>query len=286
MSAPVGQRAPWRDTLYRVIFGHDSPAGKAFDVVLILLILASVAAVMLDSVKGLHDRHAALFQTVEWGFTLLFTVEYLLRLVAVPRPSAYARSFFGLIDLVSVLPTYLSTAFPGAQYLLVIRILRVLRVFRILKLVEYVGEADTLVEAIRQSRRKIAIFFATVATCCVILGAAMYLIEGPAAGFSSIPRSVYWTIVTITTVGYGDIAPSTPVGQLLAAIVMLLGYAIIAVPTGIVTVELGRARSSAATTLACPSCRATGHAADARHCRRCGARLAPDQAGKATPTTA
>jgi len=278
MSAPVGQRAAWRDTLYRVIFEHDSPAGKAFDVVLILLILASVGAVMLDSVKSLHDRYAAILEAAEWTFTLLFTVEYLLRLISVPRPSAYARSFFGLIDLASVLPTYLSTAFPGAQYLLVIRILRVLRVFRILKLVEYVGEADTLVEALRQSRRKIAIFFATVATCCVILGATMYLIEGPAAGFSSIPRSVYWTIVTITTVGYGDIAPTTPAGQFLAAIVMLLGYAIIAVPTGIVTVELSRARSSSsAATLTCRNCRATGHAADARHCRLCGERLTPTE---------
>jgi len=281
MSAPVGQRAAWRDTLYRVIFEHDSPAGKAFDVVLILLILASVGAVMLDSVRSLHDRYGALLQAAEWTFTVLFTVEYLLRLVSVPRPSAYARSFFGLIDLASVLPTYLSTAFPGAQYLLVIRILRVLRVFRILKLVEYVGEADTLVEALRQSRRKIAIFFATVATCCVILGATMYLIEGPAAGFSSIPRSVYWTIVTITTVGYGDIAPTTPAGQFLAAIVMLLGYAIIAVPTGIVTVELGRARSSSsAAALACRSCQATGHAADARHCRVCGELLPPTESAR------
>jgi voltage-gated potassium channel len=259
---------PWRTRLYVIIFGHSTPAGKAFDVALIISITLSVLAVMLDSVASLKDDYGPQLFTVEWVFTLLFTVEYALRLICSPRPAAYARSFFGLVDLASVLPTYLSLFFPGTQYFLVIRVLRVLRVFRVLKLAEYIGEADVLLVAIRNSRRKLAIFIATVVVLAVILGAAMYVVEGRTHGFSSIPQSIYWTIVTITTVGYGDIAPETPLGQTLASVIMLLGYAIVAVPTGIVTMELTRGRGPAP--LECAGCQMTGHDADARFCKGCG----------------
>ena len=262
----------WREALYRVIFGHDTPAGKAFDVALIVAILASVAAVAVDSIQPIRAQYRSQLQAIEWGFTILFSVEYLLRMACVRNRMKYATSFFGLIDLASILPTYLSLFISGSQYLLVIRILRVLRVFRILKLVEYVGEADVLMVAIRESRRKIAIFIATVVTTTVILGAFMYLIEGGTHGFTSIPTSIYWTIVTITTVGYGDISPATPVGQLVATVVMLLGYAIVAVPTGIVTVELSKARQSGPARV-CGRCGQDGHDRDARYCKQCGERI-------------
>jgi voltage-gated potassium channel len=269
----MADRAPWRDTAYRVIFGHDTPAGRAFDVALIVAILASVAAVMVESIRSVRAEYGSLLLAIEWGFTILFTLEYALRLACVHRPLRYATSFFGLIDLASILPTYLSLIFPATHYLLVIRILRVLRVFRILKLVEYVGEADVLMVALRESRRKIAVFIATVLTMTVIMGAFMYLIEAGTPGFTSIPKSIYWTIVTITTVGYGDIAPQTALGQAVASVVMLLGYAIVAVPTGIVTVELSRVRRPEPRR--CPACDAGGHDSDARFCRRCGASLTP-----------
>lgn len=268
----MSERAMWRQTLYRVIFGHDTRAGRAFDVALIIAILGSVAAVMVDSIQPIRVQYRAELQAVEWGFTILFTIEYLLRMACVDRPMKYATSFFGTIDLASILPTYLSLFIPGSQYLLVIRILRVLRVFRILKLVEYVGDADVLMVAIRESRRKIAIFIATVVTLTVVLGAFMYLIEGRTHGFTSIPTSIYWTIVTITTVGYGDIAPTTPMGQLVATVVMLLGYAIVAVPTGIVTVELAKVRQAGPARV-CGRCGKDKHDADARFCNQCGERV-------------
>ncbi len=261
----------WRTRLYVIIFGHSTPAGKAFDVALILSITLSVIAVMLDSVVALKQQWGPQLITAEWIFTLLFTVEYALRLLCAPRPGAYARSFFGLVDLASVLPTYLSLILPGTQYFLVIRVLRVLRVFRVLKLAEYIGEADVLLVAIRNSRRKLAIFIATVLVLAVILGAAMYIVEGRTHGFSSIPQSIYWTIVTITTVGYGDISPATPLGQTLASVIMLLGYAIVAVPTGIVTVELTRGKRQEGRR--CRACRLGGHDDDARFCKGCGAAL-------------
>ncbi|MEO7510863.1 MAG: ion transporter [Gemmatimonadaceae bacterium] len=235
-------RVAWRARLYVVIFGHDTPAGRAFDVALIISIFLSVAAVMLDSVASIRAAYGPLLNAAEWIFTLLFTVEYVLRLLCAPRPAAYSRSFFGLVDLASILPTYLSLVLPGTQYLQVIRVLRVLRVFRVLKLAEYIGEAEVLLVAVRNSRRKLSIFIATVLVLAVIFGAAMYLVEGRTHGFTSIPQSIYWTIVTITTVGYGDIAPATSLGQSLASMIMLLGYAIVAVPTSIVTVELTRSR--------------------------------------------
>lgn len=259
---------PWRTRLYVIIFGHSTPAGKAFDVALIISITLSVIAVMLDSVASLHDTYGSELLAAEWVFTLLFTVEYILRLVCSPRPLAYSRSFFGLVDLGSILPTYLSLFFPGTQYFLVIRILRVLRVFRVLKLAEYIGEADVLLVAIRNSRRKLAIFIATVVVLAVILGAAMYIVEGRTHGFTSIPQSIYWTIVTITTVGYGDIAPETPLGQTLASVIMLLGYAIVAVPTGIVTMELTKGNGEALRL--CGGCGAAGHDKDAHFCKGCG----------------
>ncbi len=260
----------WRKQVYIIIFGHETPAGKAFDLALIVSITLSVVAVMLDSVGPIHERYGGALYVAEWLFTVLFTIEYVLRLICVQRPARYARSFFGLVDLASILPTYLSLIVPGSQALLVIRILRVLRIFRILKLAEYIGEADILLVAIRNSRRKLAIFIATVLVLAVILGAAMYIVEGTSHGYTSIPLAVYWTIVTITTVGYGDISPETPLGQALASVIMLLGYAIVAVPTGIVTVEMARGRRQPTH---CPGCGLDEHDPDAQHCKRCGAKL-------------
>jgi len=261
----------WRSTLYVVIFGHDTRAGKTFDVALIVTIAASVLAVMADSMASVHEAYGDDLYALEWGFTIIFTVEYALRLTCAPQPVRYARSFYGLIDLLSILPTYLSLLFPGSQYLQVIRVLRVLRVFRVLKLAEYIGEADILIVAILNSRRKLSVFVSAVLALAVVLGTAMYLVEGSTHGFTSIPQSIYWTIVTITTVGYGDIAPETPLGQALASVIMLLGYAIVAVPTGIVTVEL--ARGGRSTQAICPGCGAGGHPGDASFCRLCGTRL-------------
>jgi len=261
----------WRTRLFAVIFGHDTPAGKAFDVALIVSITLSVVAVMLDSVSAIREAYGPGLYVLEWAFTLLFTVEYALRLLCAPRPAAYARSFFGLVDLASILPTYLSLVMPGTQYFQVIRLLRVLRVFRVLKLAEYIGEADILLVAIRNSRRKLSVFIATVLVLAVIFGSAMYLVEGSSHGYTSIPQSIYWTIVTITTVGYGDISPETPLGKTLASVIMLLGYAIVAVPTGIVTMELTRGRNREPRP--CDGCGSVDHDADAIFCKLCGGRL-------------
>jgi voltage-gated potassium channel len=229
---------------------------------------------MADSVAGIRARYGPLLQALEWGFTVLFTVEYLLRLWIVRKPLQYARSFFGIIDLLAVLPSYLMLLSPGGRFLLGVRIVRVLRAFRVLKLTRFVGEGDALGAALRASRHKIAVFLVAVLSLVVVIGSLMYLIEGAASGFTSIPTSVYWAIVTLTTVGYGDIAPATPIGQMLASLVMILGYGIIAVPTGIVTVELGNvARGGARKPAPCPGCGAAEHAEDARFCRRCGAAL-------------
>ena len=264
----------WRHRLHEVIFEADTPAGKAFDVALILAIVASVVAVMLDSVAGIRHAYGPLLLAVEWFFTLLFTVEYLLRLSSVRRPIRYATSFFGVVDLLSVIPTYLSLLIPGSRYLLVIRLLRVLRVFRILKLAQYVGEIRYLARALRASRRKITVFLLTVLTLVVIIGSLMYVIEGEANGFTSIPKGIYWAIVTLTTVGYGDISPNTNLGQSLAALVMILGYGIIAVPTGIYAAELRDVMTRRRSAIACPECSRVGHADDAAFCKFCGARLA------------
>jgi len=268
--------AGWRRALYVVIFEHGTPAGKAFDVALLVVILASVAAVVIESLAGVRLRWGRALLAAEWGFTLLFTVEYVLRLVAVRRPLGYARSFFGIVDLVAVLPTYLSLLVPGAQALLTVRAVRLLRVFRILKLSHFLGEERVLIRALRASLRKIVIFVGAVLVLVLVLGSVMYLIEGPQTGFTSIPISIYWAIVTMTTVGYGDLAPQTVLGRIVASMIMIIGYGIIAVPTGIVTVEMGRAsrqRAAGAETRRCPSCGTGEHDEDAAFCKRCGAGL-------------
>jgi voltage-gated potassium channel len=269
----TGAGNKWRMKLHEVIFEADTPAGKWFDVLLILAILASVVMVMLDSVGSIQNAYGPILLAGEWFFTILFTIEYVLRLLSVGRPLAYATSFYGIVDLLAILPTYLSILIPGAQYLLVIRILRVLRIFRILKLVQYLGEARMLTQALRASRRKITVFLIVVLTLVTIFGSLIYLVEDPKDGFTSIPKSIYWSIVTLTTVGYGDISPQTGLGQLLSALIMIIGYGIIAVPTGIVTVELAQAFKRQISTQACPECSAEGHDIDAKHCKYCGSRL-------------
>lgn len=252
------------------IFEHERPAERAFDVALIAAILLSVVVVMLDSVAEIAARYGRVLHAAEWFFTVLFTLEYLVRLWTARKPVGYATSFYGVIDLLAVLPTYLSLVFPAGRFLGVIRLLRVLRVFRILKLGEYVREASVLAAALRASRRKIIVFVYTVLTIVVVVGSIMYLIEVPESGFTSIPESVYWAIVTLTTVGYGDISPQTAPGKFLACALMIVGYGVIAVPTGIVTLELQRASRPDQPNRACPSCGADRHDADAAYCKYCG----------------
>ncbi|MGY8649389.1 MAG: ion transporter [Verrucomicrobiia bacterium] len=263
-----------RERVRIIIHEADTPAGKAFDVALIVAILGSVAVVMMLTVPSLDSWHDSLY-TVEWGFTILFTLEYALRLWSVNAPAKYARSYFGVIDLVAILPTYISAIFPGANYLLVVRALRVLRIFRILKLIEYVRGARTMMRALRASFAKIMVFLLAIVILATIIGAVMYLVEGqPGTKFESIPQSIYWAIVTLTTVGYGDITPATPLGQFLAAVVMIMGYSIIAVPTGIVSAEMVKADGpDAPNTRACPNCGVEDHRTDAVHCHACGETL-------------
>lgn len=263
-----------RARLHEIVFESETRAGRLFDLTLIWLILFSVATVLLESVRRVREQYGDLLYALEWGFTLLFTIEYVLRLLSVRRPLRYATSFFGIVDLLAIVPTYISLFVPGSQYLLVIRILRLLRVFRLLKLSEYVAEADTLRLALHASRRKISVFLSVVVLLVVVIGALMYVVEGEAHGFTSIPVSIYWAIVTLTTVGYGDLSPHTPVGQILASIVMVIGYGIIAVPTGIVSVELARAtHQQRIERKPCPSCGAEEHDLDAVYCKYCGASL-------------
>ncbi|GAB3927863.1 ion transporter [Larkinella terrae] len=264
----------WRSRLHEVIFESDTPAGKTFDILLIGSILLSVTVVMLESIKSVRAAYGPVLNGIEWFFTGLFTIEYILRLISVRQPWRYALSFFGLVDILALLPTYLSWLVPGGHYLFTIRILRLLRVFRILKLSEYLSEATTLTTALRASRRKISVFILTVILLVVIIGSLMYLIEGEEHGFVSIPTGIYWAIVTLTTVGYGDLSPQTPAGKVLASLVMVMGYGIIAVPTGIVTVELSQAaQKSRVSAQACPSCGLEGHDADAVFCKYCGSQL-------------
>jgi len=263
-----------RHRLHEIVFEADTPAGKAFDVVLLLLILGSVAAISLESVPDINAAHGPLLRTIEWAFTALFTCEYLLRLYCVRRPVAYAFSFFGIVDLISILPAYLALFLAGTQGLSTIRVLRLVRVFRVLKLVHFLGEASVLRAALRASLPKIVVFLLTVVCLVICIGSVMHVVEGPEHGFTSIPRGVYWAIVTLTTVGYGDIAPQTVFGQTLASFVMLLGYGILAVPTGIVTAELTRRPAKTpVSTQSCAGCGLEDHADDARYCRRCGERL-------------
>lgn len=266
------QRA-WKARVHEIIFEANTPAGKTFDILLIVCILSSVVAVMLDSVAGIRQVHGPTLDAVEWFFTLLFTVEYLLRLWCIGRPIKYATSFFGIVDLLAILPTYLSVLIPQGEVLIVVRLFRILRVFRVLKIVRYLGEAEMLAQALRASRRKITVFLFAVVTLATIIGAVMYVVEGEEAGYTSIPKGVYWAIVTLTTVGYGDISPITPLGQFLAAIVMIMGYGVIAVPAGIVTVEMSYAKQRRSVLRSCPECSAESHDADAVYCKICGSQL-------------
>ena len=269
-SRPVS--AQWRNQLHTIIYEADTAGGQLFDVVLLISIGLSVLAVALESVASVREQYGATLRNVEWVFTLLFTIEYGLRLISVKRPLQYARSFFGLIDLIAIFPTYLALLVTGVQTLLVIRVLRLLRVFRVFKMGDYLQEAEVLRSALWASRRKIVVFLLAVLTLVVIIGSLMYVIEGEESGFVNIPVSIYWAIVTLSTVGYGDVAPVTPLGQMLAAVVMLLGFGIIAVPTGIVSLELTRP-SGPVSRQACPDCGREGHSADAVYCQYCGSPL-------------
>ena len=275
MDSSDSSSAPgWRSRSHEILFESDTPAGAAFDVGLLIAIVLSVVVVMLESVQSLNMQFREVFVAVEWFFTGLFTIEYVMRLLSVGRPVRYATSFFGVVDLVSILPTYLALFLPGAQSLLVVRALRLLRVFRVLKLARLLDAADTLRFALWASKAKITVFLCAVVIVVVIMGSAMYLVEGPQYGFTSIPTGMYWAIVTMTTVGYGDIVPVTVAGKILASVVIFAGYALIVVPTGIVTGEFVAARRDGRiSTQACPECSLDGHAFDAKHCKYCGGLL-------------
>jgi voltage-gated potassium channel len=260
-----------RQRVGHLIFETDTPSARAFDVVLLWAILISVAAVVLESVPAIEVRYGGMLRRLEWTFTILFSIEYALRVYTARNRRRYVFSFFGLVDLLAVIPTYLGLLLPDARYALVLRSLRLLRVFRVLKLVHFLDDADLIVSALRASREKILVFLFGVLTIVLITGATMYVVEGPENGFDSIPISIYWAIVTITTVGYGDFIPSTGIGRLLSSLLMITGYAIIAVPTGIVTTEIGRVTGERrAVGLECERCRATGHPVDANYCYSCG----------------
>ncbi|MBP1596877.1 MAG: ion transporter [Acidobacteria bacterium] len=263
----------WRRRAHEIIFESDTAAGRAFDVGLIILIMMSLGAVVLESMASLRAVSGRTLRAAEWFFTIVFSIEYIFRLITVGRPMRYALSFYGIIDLLAVAPTYLSLLLPGAQYLLAVRIVRILRIFRILKLAQYLSEANIILLALRASKRKIIVFLFAVLTLVTVLGSLMYLVEGEENGFTSIPVSVYWAIVTLTTVGYGDISPRTALGQALASFIMILGYAILAVPTGIVTAEFTRASLPPVSGQACPSCGIQGHDMKALYCKHCGAKL-------------
>lgn len=269
-----GKLKPWRTRLYETIYESNTVAGKAFDVVLLLMIIASIIVVTLDSMKTYHQRYGGLFDTLEWTFTAVFTVEYILRLISIQNPLRYVRSFLGIIDLLAIIPSYLSIFLTGAQSLLVLRALRLLRIFRIFKLTHFLTEIQFLKTAIEGSLKKISIFMLVVLSLVIILGSVMYLVENGKNGFSSIPDSIYWAIVTITTVGYGDISPATPLGKFIASIMMFIGYGIIAVPTGIVTTEMALAvRNRQEGNETCPGCGKEGHDRDALFCKYCSSAL-------------
>lgn len=268
----------WRLRLYTIIFEADTRAGLLFDILLVIAIILSVVIVIMDSVQTIHARHAGVMNVLEWLFTLMFTVEYIARLCCVRHPLRYATSFFGIVDLLSVLPTYLALLVPEAQALLDVRILRLLRIFRVLKLTLYVAEYSALMAALAASRRKILIFLSFVLMVVLVMGTLMYVLEGPKNGFTSIPKAMYWAIVTLTTVGYGDIVPQTNFGKLISSMMMLLGWGILAVPTGIVTVEMASQRlSTPPTTRTCHNCLSEGHDANAKFCKDCSAPLPPYQ---------
>ncbi len=265
-----------RQKLRTIIFGTDTKAGRYFDISLIICIVLSVVLVFLDTVDDIHQQYGNWIHIAEWFFTLIFTVEYLLRLYCSAHPFKYARSFYGVVDLLSILPSYLALFFPGANFTLVIRILRLFRIFRVLKLLRYLSEGNLLLRAILLSSRKIFLFFFSVSLIVMVLSAIMYVVEGPENGFSSIPKSIYWTIVTITTVGYGDITPQTTLGQAIAALTMLIGYSIIAIPTGILTAEISNEMVRKKDLRRCANCLKMGHENDAVYCDKCGSELETD----------
>ncbi|AXT50108.1 ion transporter [Aquimarina sp. BL5] len=269
----------WKDRLHEVIYEADTPLGKIFDVVLLMLILLSIIFVMIESVKGLPEKTYDFLYYAEWVITIFFSFEYIARIISIKRPSKYIFSFYGIIDLLSTIPLYLSFFIVGSSALLTVRALRLLRIFRILKISRYLGASNNLAKAIRDSRAKILVFLFAVVVVCIIAGTLMYIIEGEESGFKSIPISVYWCIVTLTTVGYGDIAPVTPVGQLLAALIMIMGYGIIAVPTGIVSAEYAAGQKATIVNInsqVCSSCNASKHQDGAKYCHNCGHTLFND----------
>ncbi len=268
-----------RARLRTIIFGTDTPAGRGFDIVLLVLIVTSVTNLMLVSVAAIESRFGALLDGLEWFFTLAFSIEYAARIYAARRRWAYIFSFYGLVDLISILPLYIGLLLPEAQYLVAVRTLRMMRIFRVLKLVRYANDAGVMTRALRHAQRKMQIFLGMLALMVTVLGALMYVVEGPAHGFTSIPRSIYWAIVTITTVGYGDISPSTPLGQAIAGIAILSGYAILAVTGGIITAELTNEISAQRQNTICPHCERSGHEIDAEYCKFCGGDLshAPEE---------
>lgn len=263
----------WRRKLFIIIFGTDTHAGRRFDIILLWAIVLSILVVMIESVNGIREEYGEVLRIIEWVFTIVFTIEYLARIISIGKPWYYITSFFGIIDFLSIIPTYISLFISGGQYLLIIRALRLLRIFRILKLTRYMVESRSLGAALKASQHKIAVFMWVVLTVVVIMGTMMYLIEGGNNGFTSIPRSIYWAIVTLTTVGYGDIAPQTVLGQIVASMIMILGYALIAVPTGIVTAEITQAKITNRNIQDCKNCGFDNHAEDAVFCKRCGTLL-------------
>ncbi len=265
--------AAWRRKIHEVIFEADTVTGRIFDIALLITIFLSVIVVMLDSVASIHLNYGKFMMVAEWFFTTLFTIEYILRIITTKKPARYIFSFFGIIDLLATIPTYIAIFVTGTQYLMAIRTLRLLRVFRVLKLMRYLKASRLLLISIRQSRYKISVFLGAVLTIVTIMGSIMYFIEGPENGFTSIPLSIYWSIVTLTTVGYGDIAPHTVLGQTIASMIMLMGYAIIAVPTGLISLELSKTTERRSNTQVCGSCNASQHDDDARYCKICGTRL-------------
>ncbi|WP_085577765.1 MULTISPECIES: ion transporter [unclassified Pseudomonas] len=266
----MNSNATWRDRLYVIIFQTDTVAGRRFDKTLLLIIFASLVVVILDSIDDVHQNYASLLAYIEWGFTVIFLGEYLLRLYCSPRPLRYAFSFYGLVDLLAIVPGILALYYADAQYLLIIRVIRMLRIFRVLKLGNYLSQAHYLLDALRGSKQKILVFLLTVCTLVTVFGTLMYVVEGPERGFTSIPKSIYWAIVTLTTVGYGDIVPKTPLGQVISSMVMITGYSIIAVPTGIFTAELATAMRGGQKRHACPVCAKDNHEQEASFCSRCG----------------
>ncbi len=272
---PTSGKSRWKQKLHEVIYEADTPGGRLFDVILLLVIVFSIVLVMLESVKSLNARYSDWFYIAEWGITVLFTLEYILRIISVKRPKSYIFSFYGIVDLLSTIPTYLTFIFGGQNLFLAVRALRLLRVFRILKITRYVGEAHKLKSALRNSRPKIMVFLFTVLILCIIMGTVMHLVEGEGGGFDNIPISIYWCIVTLTTVGFGDIAPVTPAGQAIASVIMILGYGIIAVPTGIVSAEYTRSTEDPipTNTQICPACGEDHHFDGSEFCHNCGNKL-------------